>query len=272
MKGKQKEIKAREAHFIRVAREILLREGYQGVSISRVAEATGFSKGTVYQRFGSKEELITALGIECRAKLLEITQKAASFPGRPRERILAIGEMMAFYSKYHADDQRILKLIDAETILEKVPESQQEKMKGYDVQVFQTLVGVIQDAISAGDLVLREDSTAQGLAFAFWAMMDGCFAASMGGAPLEEAGIADPTAEVVRNGHYLMDGYGCRPLSHEWDYEATTRRVRAFLLSEPVDDARLVAARAKDRPRDRHVEMALSGAGEAVLSGQERLE
>ena len=249
MRGKQKEIQAREAHFVQVAREILLRDGYQGVSIGRVAESTRFSKGTVYQLFSSKEELITALGIQCRAKLLETIQKAAGFPGRPRERMAALGEAMAFYSKYCSDDQRILKLIDAETILDKVQNGQRDKMKQYDVQIFQTLLEIVQDAVAGGDLVLCGDCTVQGLGFAFWALMDGAFSANMGGAPLQEAGIPDPSAEVVRNGHYLMDGYGWRPLQHEWDYEATARRVRAFLLDGRLDDVGITAANRRERLR-----------------------
>jgi AcrR family transcriptional regulator len=246
LRGKQKEIQAREGHFIQAAREILFEEGYQGVSISRVAEATRFSKGTVYQIFRSKEELVTALGIQCRAKLLETVRKAADFSGRPRERMVALGEAMAWYSKYCADDQRILKLIDAETILERVPVDQQESMKEYDVQMFLTLLGIVRDAISEGDLVLRDDSTPQSLSFAFWTMIDGCFAASMGGAPLQEAGISEPMREVVQSAHYLMDGYGWRPLHHEWDYEATARSVRALLSSESQGNVRMTAAGRRD--------------------------
>ena len=230
MLGKKKEIQLREARFVEVAREILLREGYQGVTINRIAEETGFSKGTVYQRFGSKEELITAIGMDCRAKLLEIVQRGASFPGSPRERMVALGETMAFYVKYQSDNQRILKIIDSEAILQHVPEGQQAQMKRYDIQVFLGVLGIIEEAISAGDLVLRAGSTAQGLCFAFWAMVDGSFDATMGGAPLKEAGIEDPMAEVVRNCHYLMDGYGWHPLSSECDYEAITRRIHAYLM------------------------------------------
>jgi AcrR family transcriptional regulator len=234
--GKQKEIQAREALFKQVARGILLREGYQGVTINRVAEETGFSKGTVYQRFGSKEELITAVGMECRAYLLETIRKAARFPGRPRERMVALGETMSFYTKYRQDNQRILKIIDSEAVLEHVPESQQAKMREYDIQVFMTVLGVIQDAVAVGDLVLHGENTPQGLCFVFWVMMDGSFDANMGGAPLREAGIEDPTGEIVRSGHYLLDGYGWHPLSTEYDYDALARRIRKTLMDEAQED------------------------------------
>jgi len=240
--GKQKELRARETHFKQVAREILLREGYQGLTINRVAEVTGFSRGTVYQFFGSKEELITALGIECRVRLLETVRKAARLPGRPREQMVAMGEMMAYYAKHDANDYRILKIIDSEAILDKVSKAQQEQMKEHDIQVFNTLFGIVKDAITAGDLVLHGGSTPQSLTFAFWAMVDGCLAAIMGSAPLNEAEIHDPMGEIVRNGHYLLDGYGWRPLSTECDYERTARRVRALLAGEPVEERKLAVA------------------------------
>jgi AcrR family transcriptional regulator len=237
--GKQKELRARETYFKDVAREILLREGYQGLTINRVAEVTGFSRGTVYQFFASKEEMITALGIQCRARLLETVRKAARLPGRPRERMVAMGEMMAYYAQHDADDHRILKIIDSEAILDKVPEVQQEQMREHDFQVFQTLLGIVKDAMAAGDLVLRAGSSPESLTFAFWAMTDGCLAAIMGGAPLKEANIHDPMGEIVRNGHYLLDGYGWRPLSTECDYEKMARRVRAMLDGEPAEERKL---------------------------------
>ena len=242
MTGKQKELRAREAYFKEVARELLLREGYQGLTINRVAEVTGFSRGTVYQFFASKEELITALGIECRARLLETVRKAARLPGRPRERMVAMGVMMAYYAKHDADDHRILKIIDSEAILDRVSEAQQDQMKGHDIQVFQTLLAIVKDATAEGDLVFRGGATPQSLTFAFWAMVDGCLAAIMGGAPLAEAKIQDPMGEIVRNGHYLLDGYGWRPLSTECDYEKTARRVRGMLSGEPNEERKLVVA------------------------------
>lgn len=232
MRGKQLEIQAREAHFLSVGREILLSEGYPGVSISRVAEATRFSKGTVYQRFGSKEELVAAIGMQCRAKFLEVVRAASAFVGRPRERMVALGEAIVYYTRHHADDQRILKIIDSETILRTAPQSQQDQMKAYDIEIFLITLGVIQEAVDKGDLVLPDDLAARGLCFTFWVMVDGCFSATMGGAPLDEVGLGEPTAIVMRNAHYLMDGYGWRPLYNEWDYEETARKVRELLQKD----------------------------------------
>lgn len=239
LSGKQREIQAREELFVDVARTLLLDDGYQAVSISRVADITQFSKGTVYQVFRTKEELVAALGIQCRTKLHAAMQLARRFQGRPRERLVAIGEAIGHYIRRYPHDQRILKIIDSETILQKVGEEQQLRMAEYDVRIYQILLDIVDDAIAQGDLVLPDKATPQGLCFAFWAMIDGAFASMMGGAPLEAVGITDPVAVAVRNGHYLADGYGWRPLSTEWDYEETSRRIRSTILREERDFAEM---------------------------------
>ncbi len=227
LRGKDREILQREQLFLDVARHILLQDGYSEVSVSRVAERTSFSRGTVYQRFGSKEELITALGIQCRKRLLETVARAAAFDAPPRARMVGIGEAIKLYFSFNPDDQRILKIIDSELILHKVAEDQRKQMDACDIKLFATVLGVIQDAIDGGTLELRNGATPQGILLAFWSMIDGAFAAANGGAPLEEAGITDPIGEAIRNGHYLLDGYGWRPLSHEADYERSSEQIRA---------------------------------------------
>ena len=47
--GKQRELLERHELFLEVGRAQLLEDGYEGLTIARIAETTGFSKGTVYQ-------------------------------------------------------------------------------------------------------------------------------------------------------------------------------------------------------------------------------
>lgn len=237
--GRQKELDLREALFKRVARQMLLRDGYQNMSITRVAQATGFSKKTVYQCFGSKEELAAALGLLCWEKLLETVQKAASFPGRPRERLVAFGEMMIYRSEYNEEDHCILSIIDAEAVLNRVPAVQRDLVKRYDRAVFQTVLEIINEAVALEDLEFRGDDTPEGLAFTLWVMMDGCLSAGKGCVPFREVGIENPAAEVVRSGHRLLDGYGWRPLSWEHDYGEVSRRSRKILCEGLAKNAKL---------------------------------
>jgi len=233
--GRQREIWAREQTFLDAARTMVLDEGYQALTISRVAEATHFSKGTVYQIFHSREELLAALGVQCRARLHEAIERGSRFDGRPRERILAVGEAVVHQHRRNPHDQRILKIIDAETVLEKVGEDLRSAMEAYDLRMYAILQDIIKEAISIGDLELEEDLTPQEVCFAYWAMFDGAYSAMLGGAPLDTVGIREPLASVVRSGQMLGDGLGWRPLRNEWDYADTVRRIRSTILREDSD-------------------------------------
>ncbi|HLZ72384.1 MAG TPA: TetR/AcrR family transcriptional regulator [Dehalococcoidia bacterium] len=52
---------ARRQHLLDAARSVFLRDGYRGATMERVAEEAGVSKQTLYNNFGDKEELFTAL-------------------------------------------------------------------------------------------------------------------------------------------------------------------------------------------------------------------
>ena len=230
--GKQREIQERHELFLEIGRSQLLEDGYHGLSIGRIANATGFSKGTVYQRFGCKEELIVELGKRGRKKLLSFLERAAEFRGRPRERMFAIGQTFEYFSRKYPDDMRILSIITAEAIRERVPEEQRLRMEALDERVFEVMLGIIDDAIAQGDLPLTDGSRPETLCLALWALADGYFAAARGSAPLDKVGVSEPLGEISRSGHYLLDGYGWRPLYDEWDYEETSRRIRAEIFDE----------------------------------------
>ncbi len=88
---KQREIQSREGRILEVARAMIVQDGYHGLSMDRIAEALEYSKGTIYQHFSCKEDILMALvnqAVECR---LDLFRRAAAIRGRSRERITAIG-------------------------------------------------------------------------------------------------------------------------------------------------------------------------------------
>ena len=87
---KQREIQERETKILEVARPIVVREGYHGLNMDRIAEKISYSKGTIYNHFSCKEEIIIALAVQNVAKRIELFRQAAQFKGRPRYRMRAI--------------------------------------------------------------------------------------------------------------------------------------------------------------------------------------
>jgi len=232
--GKQREIRLRDAQFIEAAQGILLRDGYHGLTMAQVAAATGFSKGTVYNHFSCKEELVVALGSRLRGERLALMERAISVPGRPRERMVAIGESAEHFARTNPSGVRVLNLIYAEAILEKVSDEQREALLDFDARALNFMVAIVEEAIAAGDLTLPPRTTPQELSFALWALVDGGAAAAVSGIPLEKVGIPDAYAAIGRGGHMLMDGAGWRPLTTEWNYSETSKRIKAAVFARAV--------------------------------------
>jgi AcrR family transcriptional regulator len=230
--GKQLEIRKRDELFLSVARSLVLERGFQEMTIDRIAEHTGFSKGTIYLRFPCKEALLVELGIRGQDFLIAVLKRAAQYEGRPRLRMAAFGEAIDHFSREYADHARILSLINAEVVLERVSPEQQERLQAADIEFFELILGIVNEAVEIGDLVLKKGQTAESLCYALWSMVDGWASTARHTALLERFGIRHPIYEVLWNAHRLMDAYGWHPLLSEWDYKATSDHILATVIAD----------------------------------------
>ncbi|HPF40610.1 MAG TPA: TetR/AcrR family transcriptional regulator [Phycisphaerae bacterium] len=234
MTRKQREIREREQQILAVARQMLLERGYLGLNMDRIAEAIGYSKGTVYQHFSSKEDLLAALCVQTKQKRVEFFEKAMRFDGRPRERMTAISLAHELFISQFPDYSRSDELLNIESIFAKASERQQEAMREVEGRCVDTVCGIAKDAVACGDLVLPADWNIYDMTYGLYGMSYGCRAAIKNCTALHDLMSPDDRAVLRRNQEALLDGWGWRPLSSEWDYEATRRRaaIEAFGMTE----------------------------------------
>jgi AcrR family transcriptional regulator len=83
------------ARLLEAADELFYREGVQSVGIDRVIEHAGVAKASLYNVFGSKEELVHAYLHERRAATTARITAAVEQHDDPREKILAVFESQA---------------------------------------------------------------------------------------------------------------------------------------------------------------------------------
>jgi AcrR family transcriptional regulator len=231
---KQRALIEREELILDVTRDLLLDRGYHGLTMDRIAEAMEYSKGTIYQHFPCKEEVLTELGARILRKRLAMFERAATFEGRTRERMVAIGEAGELFFRLYPDDFRILQIIKAEAITRKVSEERQAKMRAAEYRVLEIILNIAREAIEQGDLTLAPGVLPEEIPFGLWSMTDGGYGNILRGIPMSEIGIKDPIHSVIRACEILGDGYGWRPLASEWDYEATRKRVRRTLFADEI--------------------------------------
>jgi len=218
MSRKQREIQQREASILRVVRRMLLEGGYLRLSMDAVAAELEYSKGTIYNHFPCKEEIIIALAIETLNIRSAMFEKAAVQSGRPRVRLTGVGAAAETFVKKHPEHFRVEQLIRCASIWEKTSEKRRLAMQQSEQRCMGIVGGIIRDGIAQGDLSLPDDIAAEDLVFGLWSQTFGAYSIIATSPSLPENGISNPYRAVRQNLNMILDGYGWQPLSRDYNY------------------------------------------------------
>lgn len=236
---KQREIQEREELILEAGRRLFSEVGYFGLTMDKVAKATEYSKGTIYQHFSSKEELLMALAIRTQRICVSLFERAATFNGSSRERMIAVGVAYELFYRLHRPDIVILESIMSDGLQDKVPEQLCDRMGNCSDENFAIVAEIVRLAIEQGDLVESGVATPEKVAFALWSQTYGAFSIIGAHAQMEDKrGLSSPYDQVMESCQVLMDGYGWEPLSEQWDYQATYDRIRGEHFADEEARAR----------------------------------
>lgn len=224
-----RELERRRAAIRSVARDLLGREGIAGFTMERVADEAGYARTAIYRYFSSKEDLIVELAIESLGVRVELYRRAMQFDARPRERIVAFGEVTCLLYPRHVLPQVFA---FAHSVRDKTSVERQERLEALEQEDLELNLSVARDAVDKGDLALSLGITIEETVFGMNAMSQGIFHRI--GSPPPLPGVGDPRPVLRRMGGRLLDGLGWRPLSTEWDYRATMARVYAEVFPPRV--------------------------------------
>jgi hypothetical protein len=98
--------------------------------------------------------------------------------------------------------------------------------------------GFVDEAIKVGDL--DPGTSVSRVMFAIITMVIGTHTmTSSFCSALTQTGIDNPFAALRDNIHVLLDGFGWKPLSTEWDYAATEHRLIQEVFADEFQSARL---------------------------------
>lgn len=223
----------RSAQILRVARGLLADGGYLHLNMDRVADRIGVSKGTIYQHFSSKEDLIAALVSDTAESRLGMFRRAAAFDGPSRERVTAIGVADDVFVRRFPDHFAVESLLDIGSVFAKVDPLRREHYAAIKGRTMETLMGVVRDAVDAGDLTLPEGAPLCSPLYGLWTQSVGHHRMDTS-LPVPPFDQIDANATLWMNYARLLDGYGWRPLSTEHDYGAAAARIRDEVFAEEM--------------------------------------
>jgi AcrR family transcriptional regulator len=229
---KQREIQDREQRILDVARTMLMDGGYLGLNMDRIAAALEYSKGTIYQHFACKEDIILALVNETQQKRLELFERAATFRGSSRERLAAIGFSSELFVRLFPEHFNVERIIRASSIWEKTSEEGRRTMRACESRCIGIVSGIVREGMAAGDIALPDSLSPEDLVFGLWSTTFGGYSIIATSDSLVELGIRDPFEAIRQNITRVLDGYGWRPLSSEHDYDQVGARISQEIFAD----------------------------------------
>jgi AcrR family transcriptional regulator len=227
---KKREIELREQQIMRLARSILLTEGYPNLSMERLAAEMQFAKGTLYNHFPNKDEIVVALAVESLELRRKIFEKASVSRPLSRHRMGAIGCACDLYATHYADHFGIEEMLRSGSILENASELRRKLVRQCEQRIMAIVAGVVRDAIAVGDFVLPKEMSAEEFVFGLWALMYGSQILMASSPALVEIGVNQPQRSIRYHAWTLLNGYGWQPLLSFDESEDLMNSVRENLL------------------------------------------
>ena len=222
---KKKAISERQDRILELARRMVLTAGYHGLSLDSLASELGVSRGTIYNHFKCKEEIILALVIETMNKRLAMFQRAASYRQIPRIRLAAIGVAAELFVRLYPDHFRVEQIVKSDSIWGKTTEERRALVKSCQLQCVGIVAGVLRDGLVQGHLQLPVDIAPEDVVFGLWSMTEGAYSIIATSDSMAELGIAQPFPAIRQNIHRMLDGYGWTPLSTDIDFDAEMKKI-----------------------------------------------
>jgi len=231
---KQREIQQREQLILDTAQQMLHQHGYAQLTMERIAEAVEYSKGTVYNHFSSKEDLVCSLCCRCVSNLIELFKRAYAYPGTTRERFSAIGIAYSLYHQLNPLDAQNIQIVKTNAVREKLSEQKLQEMSALEHEITQLCLNLVKEAMESGDIPDTANHTADSIVFGFWSMLYGGTLLAGSDIPLEELGFSPAITMLWQNSQRLMDAWGWQPLSTGSDTDALFTELCSALFAEEV--------------------------------------
>jgi len=151
------------------ARELFVTEGYEGVSMRRVAEKIEYSPTAIYVHFADKQQLFQELCQQDYARLADVFQSSAMSTD-PMERLKQIGRTYVEFGIHYPNHYRFMFMMPHPPI--EPDEEECEKMGNPELDAYAFLKWAVQQAIGAGHI--REELTdAELVSQTLWAAVHG---------------------------------------------------------------------------------------------------
>ncbi|GGD65405.1 TetR/AcrR family transcriptional regulator [Lacimicrobium alkaliphilum] len=231
---RQRAFAEREQELLSLAEGLMDKLGFAALTMDKLVAACDYSKGTVYNHFSSKEDLLCALCTRSMETELALFERAMTFNGCNREKLLAV----CFAYRLHAllNPTQFYCVLSAKTpaVMEKASAARLEHQQLLEQALGEVGDKIFEQAMSNAELPQSEQRAASQLTFAAWALMFGSNALFSAASEAQMLQQLDAEQSILLNINLLLDGMQFSPLSSEHDYAQSWQRISDQIFAEEV--------------------------------------
>ncbi|WP_223646627.1 TetR/AcrR family transcriptional regulator [Corallococcus sp. EGB] len=153
-------------HILKVARDMVIKEGFSALSMRKLADAVEYAPATLYLHFENRDAIARELCVRGFQELLSVLEPAAAVE-EPVERLSRLAQAYLSFGLKHPETYRLIFMEDPRLSADLF----QDKQGGEGPRAFALLVRAFDDLKAAGRAPEATDS--EQLAEVFWAGLHG---------------------------------------------------------------------------------------------------
>lgn len=154
------------------AGELFLEHGYEDFSLRQVAEAVGYSPGTIYLYFNDKDDLLFSVADDGFARFEQTLGAAAAGTDDPRQRLIDMGRAYLNFGLNNPEHYQLMFMHRTDYLLDRPEADFQPRINSFAI-----LQTAVEQAIAAG--VFRAGNSLA-IADAIWAQFHGLVSLAIG--------------------------------------------------------------------------------------------
>ena len=202
MTRKQQERFARDQLILSVANELFADQGYHQTSMQHIANKAGYSKGTIYQHYTCKEDVLAKLYLLCGAQLQSLIHSIVTSDSSLRLKIILIASVFLNNAKNLPAISSHVPLIKSVDFSSKLSEEHQQQITKLDGEILAVIIRLF-DGCDNFDCDRVKHAT-----FGWWSMQLGVQSVLTSGWDISAMGFNSPEECMFHSLNIFLNGLG----------------------------------------------------------------
>ena len=199
---KSRERLERDELILSVARGILIKQGLSGLSMQAIADLTDYSKGTIYQHYGCKEDVAAKLVIACGEDLIAMIDIALLHGKSIRHKVVLVSAAYFVLAQRQPEMSSLISKLKSPDAKAKLSLPLQEEFASNEDAILKRVFALFSQGSGFNSEKIRD------AAFGWWAMQWGLQDIMANGWDMESLGFPEPTRFYFRSLHFYLNGLG----------------------------------------------------------------